>query len=463
MGTISKTKYVQIEKSLVKLTYESSITFVTRILELAIHIISFIIIVRVLGPERQGIYYLTLLLPTLLLTFCNMGIASSSVYHLGKKNYKASDIIGNNILATLILGVIGILIGFVIIVFFSSSLFKGVPKPYLFFALFLYPLLLFFTLLDKILLGLIKIKEYNFYYIIQKLFFLILVLLFLILFRLGITACIWANILSYSITVILLLLFIKSVISQFKLKFNKRYLKDAFNFSLKVYIGNIIVFLHYRIDVLIINIFINPIAVGFYSVAIALVEKIWLISESAGTILFTKVASETDPRNLKEFTPFICRNVLIISSLISVILFFLAKPLLILFFSGKYLNSVLSFKILLIGAISMSGWQIIANDLYGRGKPELNIIISLPSLILNIILNIVLIPNIGIIGAAWATSISYTFAFFAIAVVYHKISGNPLSKFLFAEKSDFLVLKTVIISIFLRTIHLKSIKNVISK
>lgn len=49
-------------------------------------------------------------------------------------------------------------------------------------------------------------------------------------------------------------------------------------------------------------------------------------------------------------------------------------------------------------------WRILANDLYGRGKPELNIYVSLVSVMLNIILNILWIPKFGIAGAASATS-----------------------------------------------------------
>jgi Na+-driven multidrug efflux pump len=103
------------------------------------------------------------------------------------------------------------------------------------------------------------------------------------------------------------------------------------------------------------------------------------------------------------------------------------------------------FQILLIGLITISGWKILANDLYGRGKPMLNTNITITSVILNIILNIILIPKSGIAGAAWATSISYSFAFVAIVVAYSKISGNRIIDIIFIKKSDFKFYRNLVI------------------
>lgn len=153
-----------------------------------------------------------------------------------------------------------------------------------------------------------------------------------------------------------------------------------------VYLGNVIGFLHYRIDVFLVNIFLNSLAVGFYSIAVAVAEKIWLVSQSAGVVLFPRVSSEIDEKRLNEFAPLVCRNVLLITLAGAIALFFLGRLLIVLFYSEKFSASVLPFQILLIGAVTMSGWRVLGNDLYGRGKPESNIYVSLTSVVLNVIL-----------------------------------------------------------------------------
>jgi O-antigen/teichoic acid export membrane protein len=192
-----------------------------------------------------------------------------------------------------------------------------------------------------------------------------------------------------------------------------------------------------------VNIFLNPVAVGFYSIAVTLAEKIGLISESTGTILFPQVSSETNKERLNKFTPLVCRNTLFITMLCAIFLFLIGRWLIILLYSKEFSDSVLPFQILLIGSITISGWRILANDLYGRGKPLLNSYITGVSVIINIILNIIFIPKFGISGASWATAISYTIALIMITIVYSRISGNRITDILFVKKSDLKYYKNI--------------------
>ena len=81
-----------------KFTIDTSITFVTRILQLLIGLGSSVIIARVLGPRGNGIYSLAILLPALLVIFGNFGIGQSSIFYVGKKKYSAKEILANNII-----------------------------------------------------------------------------------------------------------------------------------------------------------------------------------------------------------------------------------------------------------------------------------------------------------------------------------------------------------------------------
>jgi len=432
------------KKQIGKFTIDTSITFVARTLQLAFGIGISVIIARILGPQGKGIYSLAILLPVFLISFGNVGIGQASVFYVGKRIHLPKEIFGNNIILSFLLGIFSFFIGLIIILFFSDYLFPEIAKTYLFLALFLIPLQFFLSFINYLLLGMQRIKEYNFINIFQPFIFLVLLLIFLLTLKLGVEEVIVANILSCFATIIVLFYLAKRIIGVFHLCFNKSYIKDAFGYGFKLYLGNIIQFLHYRIDIFLVNIFLNPLAVGFYSIAVVLVEKIWLISQSAGIMLFPKVSSETNKKNLKEFTPLVCRNILLVTLIGAILLFFIGRLLIVFFYSEKFLNSILPFQILLIGAVTMSGWRILANDLYGRGRPELNIYISFMSVVLNIILNILWIPKFGIAGAAWATSVSYTFAFILILFIYSKISKNSIRNIIFIKASDFQVYSNIL-------------------
>ena len=441
-------------------TKNTMITFVTRAVTVIFSIGITIIIARILGPGGQGIYSLAILLPTLLLIFTGFGINVASVFYIGKRKYSPKEVFGQNIIFTFLISIFAILIGLIIIFFFSDKLFPGVEKEYLFLALSLIPFALFFDLASSILLGLQKIKKYNIISFLQSLLFLVLVGILLLGFRFWITAAISAQVFSYVLTGIILFFITKKETGGLLLKFNKQYFQNALSYGFKVYLGGIFSFLHYRMDLFLINFFINPIAVGFYYVAVKLAEGIWLLSTSAATVLFPKVTSEEDSKQLKEFTPLVCRNVLFITFLIAFLLFVFSRWIIVLFYSEEFLDSVRPFQILLIGTLFTAGWRILANDIQGRGKPILNTYIIIFSAILNIILNILWIPRWGIQGAAWATVVSYLTALIVTVFIYSKISDNKIKDIIFFQKTDIGFYKSVLIN--LKNLKMRVLNNYFS-
>ena len=116
----------------------------------------------------------------------------------------------------------------------------------------------------------------------------------------------------------------------------------------------------------------------------------------------------------------------------------LISPWLIQFLFGNEFNgSVIPFLYMIPGVVLFALSKILANDFVGRGRPEINSFIAFFVAILNIILNILLIPSFGIKGAAITTSICYGLDAF-IKVIYFSLH-NKISffKFVLVRQSDF--------------------------
>jgi O-antigen/teichoic acid export membrane protein len=419
-----------------KFTKDTIITTITNILILVISIGTSIIIARFLGPRGKGLYTLAFLFPTFLITFTNIGIGPATVYYIGKKKYSIQEIFGVNIIFSFLISLFSLILAFLILLFFSQQLFPNVPKNYLFFSIFSIPIQVLFTFIIEIFLGLQKIKKYNFIFLLQSFLFFIFIFCFLTLMHQGVKMTIFSTIFSYFLTLIFLIYQTKKEIGSPVFSFNKNIIKDFLQYGAKCYISNILGFLHYRVDQFMINFFLNPTAVGIYSIAVGISEKLWLIPQSAATVLFPRVSSEKDKKKLKEFTPIVCRNVFFITIFSCLILFLMGKWIILFLYSEKFLKSVSSFQFLLIGAVTFSASKILSSDIAGRGKPEINTYIGIFSVLLNIILNAIFIPKIGIVGAAWATAISYSFNFFSLLIIYAKISGNKIKDVVLIKKND---------------------------
>ena len=430
-----------------RFTIDASITLIASVLQVILGVGIMVIIARTLGPFLQGVYALAILLPSILSSFGNLGIGQASIFFIGKKKYLAKEIFTTNIILAFFLGILGFLIGLVIVLFYGETLFPHVDKAYLMLGLFLVPIQICFSFLNRFLLGLRKIKEFNIASVLQLFSFLILVGIFLLWCKWGVKAAISAYIISSAIGIGVSLYMSKKEIAPLRLIFNLAYFKDAFIYGFKIYVGNFLGLLRYKIDIFLVNAFLNPLAVGIYSIAVDISEKIWLISQSAGLVLFPKVSSETDPAKIKSFTPLVCRHVLLLTLTGAIVLLVLSRFLILVFYSDKFIDSIVPFRILLIGAVTMSGSKVLSNDLYGQGRPELNIYINIATIIINILLIVLLIPRYGIIGAAWSTTIAYSAAFLIMTVVYSKISGNRILDVILPKKSDFKIYKNLLFNL----------------
>jgi len=418
-------------------TKNTLITTITQVLVFIFALGTSIIIARGLGPEGKGIYSMALLLSSFLMYFTNFGIQSSTVYYLGKKRYSPKEVFGYNIIYTIFLGSFAILIGLVIILFFRNSLFPGIEAKYLFLGLFLVPFQLFLPFLLYIMLGLQRFKEYNFILLFRVLVLFMFTGIFLLGFHFGIKSAIIAEILSFVIACTVIFFMVKKETKGVFLTINKNYIKDSFLYGIQSYLGSILNFLHSGIVAFLVNLLLGPLMVGFYTLSAGLSEKLWLISDAVGTVLFPRVSSENDERKKKEFTPLVFRNFLFIVILLVILLFALAHWTIVLLYSDAFIKSVQPFRILLLGAIAIAGWKILESDIKGRGKPIINTYIIGVSVVLNIVLNLFLIPKFGIIGAAWATSTSCMVNLLIALIVYIRISGNNIKDVVFLKKSDF--------------------------
>lgn len=419
-----------------KFAKDTAITFTSSILTLVLGVATSIILARVLGPEGRGIYALAVLLPMLIVTFVNLGISPATVYYVAQGGYPRREILGNNIIFALGIGAIGVLGGLIVALFFHQGVLPGVAQSYLLLALALIPVNLFFTYLQNILLGAQRFKEFNLITIIQAFLFLTFIVVALWIFKTGIMGALLAGVIAWFLTNIVLLFWAWKVAGGISFKLNPAYFKKASLYGIQAHLANILGFLNYRIDIFLINGFLSPAAVGFYAVGVGLVEKLWLVSHAASTVLFPRVAAENDEQRRKEFTPLVARTVLWVTTLGALVLFFLSRWIIEFLFSADFLPAVQPLRILLPGIVLLSIWRLLANDLAGRGKPILNTYITGFAVLVNIALNILWIPRYGIAGAAWASVASYGIALVIVLIVYCRLSGNSWVKVLIPQRTD---------------------------
>ncbi|MEM4675390.1 MAG: polysaccharide biosynthesis C-terminal domain-containing protein, partial [Nitrososphaerota archaeon] len=228
----------------------------------------------------------------------------------------------------------------------------------------------------------------------------------------------------------------KTVSAGIDMKPNAAYIKRVVIYGIQAHLSNILGFLNYRVDMFLVNAFLGPAAVGLYTVGVGLVEKLWMLSFAASTVLFPRVAAETEEKKRKEFTPLVARTVLWSTAVAALILALVSRWVVVLLYSEAFLPAASALQALLIGIIALSAGRVLANDIAGRGLPRLNIYTGAVAVLTNVVLNIFWIPKFGIVGAAWASIVSYTVSFLGSLFFYCRLSGNRWTVVVFPQRVD---------------------------
>ncbi len=407
-------------------------------LSIVLGIASSVILARALGPSGRGVLALSMLIPSLLSTFLNLGVSPANVYHISTKKFTSQTVIRCSLQLWLLLSILGIAIGVLCIVVWGNTWFPNIPQPYLYACLALFPLILLNSFLTSILQGQQRFKEYNIATLVLPVLQLMLIFIFLWILNLGVMGAISSQAIGCFVALVIgsFLLGRAMWVKEDKEQVSKCRQKTI-GYGFRVHLSNIMAFVNYRADMFILNLFMAPSFVGIYTMAVGLAEKLWLLSQGISTVLLPKLGElHENEKKRRELTPFIARWVLVITFTGSVILWFMI-PYIILFLYGEdFIGAVNPFRILLVGITLGASSRVLANDLAARGKPEFNFYSSIVIVTMNIVLNILLIPRYGMTGAAIATSTAYSVNFFIKIFLYKYLSQCNLRQIFMPNNLD---------------------------
>lgn len=417
-----------------KFLQDSIITVFSKAVHFVLLFAISIITARYLGPHGKGTLSLVLLAPTLLVTFGDLGIAGANVYMVGRRKYLPSEVLGNSLLLTLAISCA------LLLVFWATSplhylVFKGVDKHLLVLAVVSIPFSLFGPYAFTILLGLTRIARYSLAKLLEHIFFLALIILFLLILHKSVSAAVLAYVLS-TIGAVIGILWLLRPVCKLKISYKKNLLKETLAYGIKGHLGEIGGFLNRRLDVFLVNYFCGVEQVGLYAVGVSLGELLWYLPSALSSLLFSRTAT-TDTKAANDFTPIFLRNMIFLLIVGAVLMFVLAKTFVRIAYGDAFMPSVIPLWILLPGIVMYGISRMAAADLFGRGKPIISTIASIASLVVNVGLNLLFIPKWGIAGAALASTISYSVAGLIILFVFIRLSGNSLRNTVIITKEDF--------------------------
>jgi len=207
-------------------------------------------------------------------------------------------------------------------------------------------------------------------------------------------------------------------------------------YSLRAHGANVFQFLNYRLDLFIVALFRGPTEVGLYALAATLGQLVWVLSGSVAASLFPAVAVEAEPVRSAGRTALAARLTLAVSLVAAIVGAALAVPGVRIIYGDAFASATIPLLALLPGVVLLVPIRVIAAYFAGIGRPTLNLAISAVSFIATIGLDLLLIPDHGMVGAAVASTMSYGLAAISGLMLFRRISGVPLTHAILIRSTD---------------------------
>lgn len=207
------------------------------------------------------------------------------------------------------------------------------------------------------------------------------------------------------------------------------------SYSFVTLISNSVQFLAYRIDYWFIDYYRGERELGWYALAVKLVQFLWVLPLLFAGIILSQVAAQ-NKKFKKERLLSLLRIIFFLNSVAGVILFFCVSWVIPLLFGQEFKESVLPFRILLPGIILFGSATIFAAYFAGNNQLWVNFFASAICLIVILVLDLALIPDQGSKGAAIASCIGYGITTIYYIVKFKIANRNKLQKFFIPESSD---------------------------
>lgn len=379
------------------------VTFATRGSVTAINFLTGILLARLLGPEARGEYAFLILLPELASSVGGLGLHEAITYHTALRGHGPEKVLGTAVAMGLGLGIL--YAALLALAFFAQLLpVSNHRLPELLIALGAIPLVRTLVYLQAFLRGREDFSGYNGILLLRATAYALAIAVTLIPLDAGLRGALVGFLGSIVAAMAYALLRIRKHL-QTAPAFDWCFLKHGLAFGIRVWPGSVTSVLSRRVDFIILFYLAGPQALGQYAVATQMAEAPLAFPAAVATVLMPRLTlSRSGALGL-------VRRWLHIQFLFFLVVaagFVILGPIFVpKVFGEEFLPAYGVALALLPGLLALSWSTVLSSFFAGVGRPLVNTGAALVGLCLALPTYVALIPLLGAMGAAVASSASY--------------------------------------------------------
>ena len=181
---------------------------------------------------------------------------------------------------------------------------------------------------------------------------------------------------------------------------------DMVRFGARSQVGGLVMLLNLRLDVIVLGLFAGPAPVGVYVVASKFAELLRLPALALSWVIYPRVAREGTAIMLRQAQRWLPKLLVfgVVTALGLAASAFVVLPVL---YGPEFVDAGWPTAVLALGLVLQPVAGVATGFLMGAGRPGLNSAILGAGLVVTVVLDVILIPAHGALGAAWASAAAY--------------------------------------------------------
>lgn len=399
---------------------------------------------RTLGPSLQGTYNVFVLIVNTTSTIFSLSASVASIV-LGARNPEnLPKLLGNALLMAVALGLLSLMAVVLIFQIPAAQVYlqdNGITGPMVAGILLMLPVTTLTAFLREIIRGAGQITRYNILMLMPYLLNLVLLLAAFTLQPGMVTGAVTAWVAAQVITM-LVITYLAWRAAGSQVGVDLKLMRFSLGYGARSHLGLVAQLLNYRLDVFLIGVFLPTDYIGYYTIATLYAERIWEFPTAIRTaLLYHASANSTDAPQITAQTT---RVAMVFVTLTTVGLAVVAYPFIILVHGAAYQPAVLPLIILMPGVWMLSLGKLLGVYLASINRPEIGTYAGIISLVFTLVLDLWLIPQLGIPGAALASSVSYTVSTLVIAGYFLRVTGLSWRDVSVIRRSDVYLLRRAV-------------------
>jgi len=411
-----------------KFAFDVGWVLVSSLVSLAIAFLLRIVLARWLGAADLGLYTMVITIREIAIFVAGLGIPSALVKHVAQykdDEDRLSQIISAAFISSIIFGlVIGVLL------FALSGILAGVfHMPELNRLLMILAFMFPFTSILQALLGLFnglrRMKTYA-YLMVLRSFLMVLSIVVLVWLGFGVEGAVWGIVLSVIGGCVFGLYFSRKLL-HLNLRGFSQGAKRLVSFGSQVFAAGALGVILGHTDIMMIGYFLAAKDVGYYGIAVSLSSLFLIIPQAIQSITYPATSQYWSQNNHPALRRMIDKSMKYSACIllpVGLAVGFFAQEVVMIIFGQEFIYAAGPLWVLLIARVIRGGTIVpIGASFSGIGRPDLTLKLSAVSAGANVGLNILLIPPLGIVGAAIATTISLFLGTVIFLVLMPRILG----------------------------------------